>query len=333
MISIIIPAYNSAFTIAEALESVAAQTPHVDYEVIVVDDCSKDNTVDVVRNWIADHTRHSALVTHHSPLFTLHSLPSNTGPAGARNRGIQEAQGEWIAFLDADDIWLPNHLEVLMAAARETRAIMVCGESVRFQTPADTRSVGEGWKENNSLQSNSTLAQCRVVTLEELAWHNPVATSTVIVQKVALDEVNGFDPQFRGPEDYDLWIRIAALTRDTLSSGIANITHVAVPVSLYRQACGSLSMDDRKFLPQILRVLEKAYAHGGILAGLPQWKNSALALQYQQASWMAFNRGCRGAAIRYLMASFVFNLKGPKRHHYSWVKFLYRYTVGRREGI
>ena len=111
-------------------------------EVIIVDDCSTDNTVDVVNGWLMVNglmedpssavSRQPSNINHLSPSWRLIRQSRNQGPAAARNAGIAEARGEWIAFLDADDLWLPNHVEDLLAAAQETGAVMVCGESVRF---------------------------------------------------------------------------------------------------------------------------------------------------------------------------------------------------------
>ena len=422
MVSIIIPAFNSAATIVEALESVLAQSlwdmgretldvkretgrqgsetsdvrrktcGAVQSEVIVVDDCSTDDTAQVVREWIS---RHSVSDTSHVSRFTCHALPVNGGPARARNKGMAEAHGEWIAFLDADDLWLPNHVEDLLAAAQETGAVMVCGESVRFadsgskmqdagcrmgdsasgspypassiqhpasriQPPASSIQPPASSNQHpaSSIQHPASSNQHPVssISLPELARHNPIATSTVMVKRAAVLAAGGFDEQFRGPEDYDLWIRVAALPRDermqdtrcrmqdgakalpplhpdsSIQHPVSNIQCLHKPVSLYRQATGSLSMDERKFLPQVLRVIEKAYEKGGALEGLPQWRNAALATQYQQASWMAFCRGARGTALRHLAKALIYNLKGPERIQKPWVKLAYRYVVGRIPG-
>ena len=310
MISIIIPAYNSSSTIVEALESAFAQTywakadstdyrlqtsdlnpdtgcglrdagslqlsnpesrisnPESRYEVIVVDDCSSDDTVTVVRKWIASHP---------SPV-TLHVLPRNAGPAAARNAGIREATGEWIAFLDADDAWLPDKLERQMAcAAQWPDVVLWCGgwvagggdyglrttdcrpraewtaEGVGEQTidpglqaidhrpwtlDDGLRTTDDGQRTTNNQQpttghgprttdygletgdngppntarSNVYSLKSKVIfiPLEEFAWHNCVATSTVLVRREALLAAGGFDESFRGPEDYDLWMRVAA---------------------------------------------------------------------------------------------------------------------------
>lgn len=528
MISIIIPAYNSSATIEEALESVLAQTlwrqmavgskqsaagksdgkenafagtsnatlkgtSHISlpsYEVIIVDDCSTDNTVAIVRRWIdgkpienkvaadvpaADigggNKENTFAGTANATLFSsepfvgckvdelisgskvalfptteqlnnvkttawrLIRQAQNAGPAAARNAGIAAAHGEWIAFLDADDLWLPNHIEVLMKAAHETGAIMVCGESVRFQDgdkrsishevacvssalqvaadvpvgcTVDIRSPGrrtppfEKFKAEKAFQnpdSRLTSHVSRPISLEEFARHNPVATSAVMVKREAVLAAGGFDEQFRGPEDYDLWIRVAAygqkeeinISREAPSAGspqacsfgkaqdrsgqdakrndIINIdkqdtqdkalgnsipelsfksctsmltpssslprvkqspgciVHVAEPVSLYRQVSGSLSMDERKFLPQVLRVLDKAFAPGGVFHGKEKWRRRALANQYWNASWMAFQRGARKVAIGYLArAVILYPGVGGKKQLPLW----WRYVMGRK---
>ncbi len=108
--SVVIPAYQAAATIARALHSVAAQT-HPSFEVIVIDDGSTDNTFETVAGF--------------SGVTVLRQ--SNSGAAQARNRGIESSQGEWIAFLDADDIWLPNHLEALDRAIKSFPSVSFVG--------------------------------------------------------------------------------------------------------------------------------------------------------------------------------------------------------------
>ena len=298
LISIIIPAYNSADTIIEALESVAAQTVG-DYETIVVDDASTDDTVAVVERWVE---REKA-----APLrLRMVRLESNSGPAAARNRGIEAAQGPWIAFLDADDAWMPWRLELQLCIMAEHRtAAMVCGGTVSFEGATDPAAPVD--------------ARCRPLTLGEFATGNPVATSTVLARREALVAVGGFDGQFMGPEDYDLWMRVA---------GRYPVLLADAPLARYRHRPGSLSLDDRRFLPQVLRVLDKAFAEGGALHGCPQLRRRALANQYWNASWMAFSRGTRPAALAFLAKAFV---RDPRVGGRRKLPVLWRYLFGKPE--
>jgi len=415
MISIIIPAYNSAATIVEALESVSAQTlwggnaeirtsniqhstlniqrspsSPPDYEVIIVDDGSTDDTVVTVNAWIKKFeqkereerkgfgfaaeggSQKSSLFPSFPsvqtpagvPRFVLTVLPQNKGPAGARNAGIAAAHGEWIAFLDADDLWLPHKLELQMRlAAEHPEVVLWCGVAVGFQAPAKPAPLSV---KSYSLLGNSTNNQqpitdndLRALTLEDLALHNPIATSTVLVKREAVLAAGGFDTQFRGPEDYDLWIRIVAWgksgdfehkeTKERKGGGGAAeggnkksslfpsfpsvqiyssepcIVHIAVPVSCYRQVAGSLSMDERKFLPQVFRVLDKAYGVGGALEHLPHLKHGALVSQYWSGSWMAFSRGSRLAAITLWWRAWRLNRRATPYVKRPWVRMLIRY--------
>jgi len=272
-VSVIMPAYNSAATLVEALDSVLRQTRPVQ-ELIVVDDVSTDDTIQVFEDW-----QRAATGRMESRLLRQ---SRNTGPAGARNTGIRAATGDWIAFLDADDAWLPTKNETqLNTAATHPSAALLCGGTL----PLDTAHPPP-----------ATAPAFRVTTLrlEDFIIHNPIATSTVLAWREAITEAGLFDEQFRGPEDYDLWLRIASRH---------GCLQLETPLSRYRTTVGSLSMDDRTFLPQVLAVLRKAFAPGGALAAHPRQRRRACAEQYSSASWMAYNRGDRLTALRHLLHS------------------------------
>ncbi len=275
-VSIIIPAGNAAATLAQALDSVAAQTWPAD-EIIGVDDASTDATAAVFEAW---------RVRARSPArVRLIRQPRNTGPAGARNTGVRAATGEWIAFLDADDAWLPHRLDAQfrVAAARPGVALF-CGRTVPLEAvvppPPDPAF------------------RLMPLRLETFMIHNPVATSTVLVRRRVLEAAGLFDEQFRGPEDYDLWMRIAA-GHECL--------YLDVALSRYRTTAGSLSMDDRTFLPQVTAVLHKAFAAGGALHAFRHGYRRACAEQLASASWMAWHRRDRLAALRHLLRSWLYS--------------------------
>lgn len=119
-VTVVIAAYNVARLIGRALDSVRAQTVD-DWEVVVVDDCSTDGTPFAVHS-VAEIDRRIRLVRQ----------AANRGPAAARNRGIAEARGEWVAVLDADDAWRPERLERLLAVAARSRANFVADNLILF---------------------------------------------------------------------------------------------------------------------------------------------------------------------------------------------------------
>lgn len=125
--SVIMPAYNVSGIIERAIRSAAAQT-FPPLEILVIDDCSTDNTVEVVNALARD-----------IPSIRLLSTPVNGGPSPARNVGLRAAKGDWIALLDADDAWTPGRLERLSEVARETSADFVADDLVMWDAVADAQ--------------------------------------------------------------------------------------------------------------------------------------------------------------------------------------------------
>jgi glycosyltransferase involved in cell wall biosynthesis len=291
-ISVVIPAYNSEGTIREALASVASQTFR-DYEIIVVDDASSDTTVE-----IAQASSESSGLK-----FQVSSLSQNSGPAASRNQGVSEAGGEWIAFLDADDVWLSGRLASQIALmSRFPGASMFCGKTI----PIGESPSAEGTEPG-------------VLKLADFIENNQVATSTVLIRKDVFLEVGGFDEQFRGPEDLDLWLRVAADHRVIIDSE---------PIAGYRSVTGSLSMDERKFLPEVLRVLDKAFGEGGSLFRMQELRETAVSTQLWNASWMAFCRGARFGAVGYWFRAYLQNRQAANPIKRQWFRLLARYLVG-----
>jgi glycosyltransferase involved in cell wall biosynthesis len=185
-VSVVIPAYNAQATLARALESVLAQTRPAD-EIIVVDDASTDGTAALATSY-AGHR------------VILLSRPECRGAAAARNAGIRAANGTWIAFLDADDEWLPGKLErqaAAVSAAREASFVFCASEEF---SPGG-RSLGDTFRGDP-------------VTTGSEAWKallacNFVQTSTVVARRALLLQLGGFDETLKVAEDQDMWIRLA----------------------------------------------------------------------------------------------------------------------------
>src|SRR6266404_2913661 len=108
LVSVVTPAYKIESLLGETIESVLAQT-FPDFEILVVDDCSPDATAEVARSYAREDSRVRVLATDR-----------NSGPAGARNRALESAVGRYVAFLDSDDLWLPDKLERHISFVRES---------------------------------------------------------------------------------------------------------------------------------------------------------------------------------------------------------------------
>ncbi|MFU8781428.1 MAG: glycosyltransferase family 2 protein [Kiritimatiellia bacterium] len=300
-ISVVVPAYQSARTIRTCLDSILAQSLPA-HQIVVVDDHSADDTIEQIHHWNSRHENQANLI----------ALSQNGGPAAARNAGIHAATGAWIAFLDADDAWLPWHLETQATVLQENpAAIFICAQTTDLDiSHSDAANV-----------SRKPIPEPQRLTLREMLAHNPVATSTVLVRREVVTACGGFDTQFRGPEDYDLWLRIVAAGPSLFLPAI---------VSRYRTTVGSLSMDERTFLPEVLRVLDKAFSPQGVLFPYRHERHRAKAEQCTAASWMAYNRGDRKQAIRLLCKSWCcgpVRIAKEKQDALQRIKLLIRYLT------
>ena len=180
-VSVIVPVFNAELYIAETIQSALAQT-HADLEVIVVDDGSTDGTIERLRAFEGPRR--------------LHRQP-NRGVAAARNRGASVASGEWLAFLDADDVWLPTKVERQLACAR--------GPMVY----TDRYNIGARG-ELPEIQSVVTPMHDGDLFLPLLLEGNFITASSVLLRRDVFAELGGFFEELRGTEDWDLWVRIAA---------------------------------------------------------------------------------------------------------------------------
>lgn len=112
LISIITPNYNASKYIAATIESVQKQT-YSNWELLIVDDCSSDNSVEIIKTFQKNDAR-----------IKLLELTQNSGPAIVRNEGIKQAQGNYLTFIDADDIWLPNFIEISLKKIKESEGFV-----------------------------------------------------------------------------------------------------------------------------------------------------------------------------------------------------------------
>lgn len=233
MVSVVIPAYNAARTIQPTLRSVLGQTVD-DLEVIVVDDGSTDDTAGAV-NTLADPR-----------LRVLRQ--DNAGHAAARNTGIGEARGKWVAFLDADDLWLPNKLERQLAELRANPHIRALhAGAVHVDDALRPLFIGYAPAGKNTL-------------LDVLCFDGlPGFMCTPIVDRTLLDEVGRFDPSLIILQDWELAIRLARC---------GELYSLQEPLALYRVHAGNQSKQVELHIEPGKRILAKFFADPELPADL-----------------------------------------------------------------
>jgi glycosyltransferase involved in cell wall biosynthesis len=187
-VTVIIPTYNRAQFIADAIRSVQAQTV-TDVEIIVADDGSTDNTAEIVSGF--------------GPSVTYLCLQHRGQPAASRNSGLRYARGEFVAFLDSDDLYFPHKLALQMAAFDAHPGVGLVYSDACFFHHDPARPIGHRLDGLPKPTGNvfPTLLTC-----------NFLSTTTVLIRRSCLDVVGEFDenPEFIAVEDYDFWLRIAA---------------------------------------------------------------------------------------------------------------------------
>ncbi len=183
-VSIVIPAYNAEQYLGETIESVLAQT-FDDFELLIIDDGSTDNTAEIVSNYSLKDNRVKLI------------SQENQGVSIARNTGIKIAKGEYIAFLDSDDKWLPNKLAAHIEHFEKTPDLGISFARVEFIT-FDGKST--------NYFSRSRLSK---IAPKHLYYENIIITpSNVVIRRNIFDNIAGFDSNLSGTEDAELFFRI-----------------------------------------------------------------------------------------------------------------------------
>jgi len=245
LVSIITPAYNSSAFIEETITSVLAQT-FSDFEMLIVDDGSTDNTLDVVAKATKGDSR---FVVLHSP---------HSGPAGARNVAMKAARGQFMTLLDSDDVWLPTYLSWQFEAFKAFPGIdIVSSNAISRGGPLDGRPL---WAETSGY---------REVTLRDVITDDQAVLVMSIMRRDVFQRIDGFDLRFNGNEDYEFWIRAA-------NAGF-RILQNRRPLVLYRRRAGSLSADEIRMLHGMIAVIEASAR----LPGPIQNEADAIARQLQ----------------------------------------------------
>lgn len=298
MISVVIPTYNRARYLREAIESVLKQT-YQNFEIIVVDDGSTDNTKEVV----------SSYGNRINYIFQ-----ENKERSAARNNGIIHAKGEYIALLDSDDMWLPNHLEVCFRALHSK--------------PDAGLSFSKSYliNENGNIVSKLKLSPFNGDALKDIVSrisNGGCNSSSCLIKKCIFDNAGYFnedrDLAVSG-EDWEMWVRIAACTNFVSTN--------AYTVKIrFQKEISSISVD--KMAKAMTKAMDTVYSNVYILPKIKRLKNRAysslytlIAINYYASGDMVTARKYLNKALlsypasiftnRYLLYTFLRSLLGSK---------------------
>lgn len=222
LISVIIPTYNRALYLADAIGSVFRQS-FTDYEIVVVDDGSTDDSKKIIAPYL-DRLRYV--------------YQENMGEAAARNRGIREARGKWVAFLDSDDMWEPRALETLVQASGiypKAGLIAMRGRMIRTNGTRTERIIGK--KSAGPFYSTASLL-----------WGDGGGVLMPMIRKSIFEKTGVFDETIASATDCDMWLRISFHTQ---------MVCVHEPLLLCRLHEDNLSGNKALNARMWLRILEK----------------------------------------------------------------------------
>jgi glycosyltransferase involved in cell wall biosynthesis len=251
LISVIIPAYNAEKTIRETIESVLNQTIQ-DFEIVVINDGSQDSTLEIVSS-IQD------------PRLKVFSYP-NAKQAASRNRGFAHSIGEYISFLDADDLWTPDKLEAQLKALQDNPQV-----AVAYSWSHCIDEKGKFLREaSHSTSSGDVYAKLLLCDFLDNG-------SNPLIRRQALIEVGGFDESLPPAEDWDMWLRLAARY---------HFVAVPYPHILYRQSPNSESANLLRMASACERVIELAFERAP--DSLQHLKRHSLANLYKYLVYRCF---------------------------------------------
>lgn len=275
LISVVIPAFNAAAFLGECMDSVQAQQSDVELEICVVDDGSTDGTADLVRA---------------RPAIRLVQHGVSRGPSAARNAGIDATHGEFIAFLDADDLWPAGSLAARVRVLRRyPQAALVFGDCRQFD--AQTAFVPTLFESGGWGAASWGAGDIVPDAYRQLLQDNFITTGSVVARREALAAAGGFAEELRLVEDLDLWLQL------TRGHPIAWCSEVCL---LRRRHTSNLSRDPRAMSLAYLEVLRRQSTNNvDATPGLPRQLAMLIAREQLQLADLALLQGRADEALHW----------------------------------
>jgi glycosyltransferase involved in cell wall biosynthesis len=272
LVSVIIPSYNYAHYLPFSAGSVLAQT-FTNFELVIVDDGSTDNTREVAATFTDPRVRYV--------------YKKNAGLAAARNTGIENSRGAFLAFLDTDDIWLPNFLEETLATfARLPENFAAVATSSQRIDP-----------DGAPIEFKSTaMARDRELTARNFVFRNRPLSSSIVVKREAFETCGLFDETLRSSEDRDMWIRIARRY---------GFYFMEKPLVQLRRHPHNMSKDPLRMTQSMAQVITNAWRRRDVPHTRLIFWARVLSNYLVQAAWLYHDGGMNLRAVSHIVLSFL----------------------------
>jgi glycosyltransferase involved in cell wall biosynthesis len=278
-VTVVIPAYNAMQFLPKTVESVLAQT-FSDWELLIVNDGSSDNIVQWATHITDDRVK---LISQ-----------KNQGVSAARNTGIMQSSGEYLAFLDADDLWKPTKLEKQVRRFEEYPA---AGLVYTWTTLVD--ALGKPIK-------RAIASQLEGNVWEQILVANMIGNgSSAMIRRSCFETVGMFDPKLSSAADRDMWIRIASCYPFAV---------VKEPLTLWRQHTNSMSKNCQSMMQDLREVIEKNFQ--SVPLDLLHLRNRSYSYMHLYQSWNAVDNGNLEQATHFRQQAFW---------HYPQICFYHNY--------
>lgn len=260
LVSVVIPTFNHAQFVTEAVESALSQT-YQPLEVIVVDDGSTDETKSVLAPYVGR---------------IQYVRQENRGLSAARNVGIGRASGEWIALLDADDLWSPHKIQLQVEASRANPELTLIGgrggATDQFSAPVGDLAVRE-------------------FTVLDFLTSTPFGPSAAMVRRDLFSTIGCFDEELSPVADRDFWLRAAAASR---------VGRIEWPCWHYRRSAGQMSRNADYMYFSFQKLVRKFFIQHAAYAA---HRSVAYGFLYRDAAWSYYEQGERIKALGFLFKS------------------------------
>jgi glycosyltransferase involved in cell wall biosynthesis len=275
LVSVVIPVFNAEETIVEALESVSCQT-YSPIELVVVDDGSTDNTTEVINNY---HQWHLKNCQEKTPIEFRYIHQENGGPSKARNTGIMASNGEYIAFLDADDLWTGDKLEKQLRIFSREPSVDIVFTDVKISRLRNNQIEEFTVFHKKKLSTDFFGHEFIVVDpFEKLMKLNFMPTPSVVARRACFDNGRLFNEKRRHVEDWELWLKMS------LSLNFAYVKDVCVHV---REMGDGLSSNEVEMMISIIDIFE-SFIEEHKNSGLPLNRTVLLNSLKTQYKWTGY---------------------------------------------